>query len=290
MLRRNARLRREYLYRKSLEGKEREEYEKKRRLKEALAQGKPIPTELKFEAAQLKHELELDDAKTSLGPRTHIDDEYAYAGIRDPKILLTTSRDASSRLTQFVKELRYVFPNSQRINRGNTVIKEIVEAARNNDFTDIVIVHEHRGEPDGLVVCHLPFGPTAYFGLSNVVLRHDIGKDSLAPVSEAYPHLILDNFNTKVGARISNILKYLFPVPKPDSRRVITFANRNDTISFRHHTYKKTGPKQVELTEIGPRFEMKPYRIQLGTVDQPEAETEWVLRNFANTAKKRKAL
>jgi rRNA maturation protein Rpf1 len=31
------------------------------------------------------------------------------------------------------------------------------------------MVHEHRGEPDGLIVCHLPFGPTAYFGLLNVV-------------------------------------------------------------------------------------------------------------------------
>ncbi len=36
MLRRNRRLRREYLYRKSLEGKERQHYEKKRRLREAL--------------------------------------------------------------------------------------------------------------------------------------------------------------------------------------------------------------------------------------------------------------
>jgi U3 small nucleolar ribonucleoprotein protein IMP4 len=36
MLRRNARLRREYLYRKSLEGKERSEYERKRVIREAL--------------------------------------------------------------------------------------------------------------------------------------------------------------------------------------------------------------------------------------------------------------
>lgn len=47
---------------------------------------------------------------------------------------------------------------------------------RSHDFTDMVILHEHRGEPDGMVVCHLPFGPTAYFGLFNTVLRHDIGQ------------------------------------------------------------------------------------------------------------------
>jgi U3 small nucleolar ribonucleoprotein protein IMP4 len=36
MLRRNARLRKEYLYRKSLEGKEKELYEKKRMIRQAL--------------------------------------------------------------------------------------------------------------------------------------------------------------------------------------------------------------------------------------------------------------
>lgn len=37
MLRRNIRLRRDYLYRKSLEGKKKEEYEKKMKVREALA-------------------------------------------------------------------------------------------------------------------------------------------------------------------------------------------------------------------------------------------------------------
>ena len=49
------------------------------------------------------------------------------------------------------------------------IISELVESCRNHDFTDIVVLHEHRGEPDGMVVCHLPFGPTAYFGLYNTV-------------------------------------------------------------------------------------------------------------------------
>ena len=31
------------------------------------------------------------------------------------------------------------------------------------------MVHEHRGEPDGLVVSHMPYGPTAYFGIFNTV-------------------------------------------------------------------------------------------------------------------------
>ena len=42
MIRRNARLRREYLYRKSLEGKERAAYERKRVIRQAL-EGEYMP-------------------------------------------------------------------------------------------------------------------------------------------------------------------------------------------------------------------------------------------------------
>ncbi len=66
MLRRQARLRREYLYRKSLEGKEREEYEKKRLVKQALAEGKPLPTELQSEEGQLMKGIDADDDNTGV--------------------------------------------------------------------------------------------------------------------------------------------------------------------------------------------------------------------------------
>ena len=36
-----------------------------------------------------------------------------------------------------------------------------------------------------------------------------------------------------LSLQVSNILKYLFPVPKDDSKRVITFSNQEDYISFR---------------------------------------------------------
>ncbi|KAL6526163.1 hypothetical protein OROMI_029803 [Orobanche minor] len=288
MLRRNVRLRREYLYRKSLEGKERLLYEHKRKIREALAEGKPIPTELRNEEAALRQEIDLEDENTAV-PRSTIDDEYANAADRDPKILLTTSRNPSAPLTQFVKELKIVFPNAQRMNRGGQVIKEIVETCRSHDFTDVILVHEHRGVPDGIIISHLPFGPTAYFGLHNVIARHDIkDKNAIGTMPEAYPHLILNNFSSKLGERTANILKHLFPVPKPDTKRIITFANQSDYISFRHHVYEKHGgPKSIELKEIGPRFEMRLYQIKLGTLEQDEAQTEWVSRPYMNTSKKR---
>ncbi|KAJ6802383.1 U3 small nucleolar ribonucleoprotein IMP4 [Iris pallida] len=289
-LRRYIKQRREYLYRKSLEGKEREYYEKKRKIREALQEGKPIPTELRNEEARLRQEIDLEDEQTAV-PKSLIDDEYANASVSDPKILLTTSRNPSAPLTQFVKELKFVFPNSTRMNRGGQVISEIIESCRAHEFTDVILVHEHRGVPDNLVVCHLPFGPTAYFSLFNVTTRHAIKDKNMGTMPEVYPHLIIDNFSGKIGERTANILKYLFPVPKPDSKRIVTFANRSDYISFRNYVYeKKGGPKSVELEEIGPRFELRLYRIQLGTMEQKEAPMEWELRNFMRTSRKRNFL
>lgn len=99
------------------------------------------------------------------------------------------------------QEIRLLFPNSQRINRGGYEVKQLVDACRANDVTDLILVQEHRGVPDGLVVCHLPYGPTAYFNLSNVVMRHDI--PDTGTMSEAYPHLIFNNFSSRLGNRVS---------------------------------------------------------------------------------------
>ncbi|XP_035677141.1 U3 small nucleolar ribonucleoprotein protein IMP4-like [Branchiostoma floridae] len=287
-LRRQARLRREYLYRKSIEDKEKTIQERKQRLKRALDENKPIPTELRKDVKELEKALQYDDLGAE-AEQDHMDDEYRWAGVEDPKVMLTTSRDPSSRLKQFAKEMRLVFPNAQRLNRGHYELEQLVEACRANDVTDFIILTEHRGEPDGIIISHLPYGPTAYFTLMNTVMRHDI--PNIGTMSEQYPHLIFNNFSSKLGERVKSILKYLFPVPKEDSRRVMTFANQDDFISFRHHTYKKTDHRNIELQEVGPRFEMRLYSIKLGTLDQvAAADTEWQLRPYMNTAKKRKFL
>ena len=286
--RRQTRLRREYLYRKSLEGAEKIQYEQKRLVRQALAAGKTLPTEVRASYDKLRQEIDAEDSRTA-AVRSHVDDEYGDAGLLEPRVCVTTSRDPSSRLKQFAKEIKLLIPNATRSNRGNSRVDELMEGCKQAEFTDVVIVQETRGEPDGLVICHLPLGPTAFFSLSNTVMRHDLDPPA-APMSEAYPHIILDNFNTTFGQRVGNILKCLFPIPRPDSKRVVTFSNYNDFISFRHHMYSKPAHDAVALHEVGPRFEMRLYQIRLGTLDQKEADNEYVLRPYQNTAHKRQVL
>ena len=72
---------------------------------------------------------------------------------------------------------------------------------------------------------------------------------------------------------------------------MITFANVDDYISFRHHTYDQQG-KRVELTEVGPRFEMKLYQqnfvdhqIHLVMLAAKNGKPEWVYGRYKEQVK-----
>ena len=97
MIRRNIRMRKEYLFSKSNEAKEREKQDRIMKVKQAIDSDKPIPNEYKKLKEQAVKEMSMADDHT-IARRTHIDDEYEQAKYRDPKLLVTTSRDPSSKL------------------------------------------------------------------------------------------------------------------------------------------------------------------------------------------------
>lgn len=117
MLRRAARERREFVYKKSIEQRQKAIEEKRNRLKRALDENKLIPSDLRKEALDIQKNLDWKDPGAD-GILSNVDDEYKWAGVQDPKIVITTSHTPSSRLKQFAKEIKLLFPNSQRINRG----------------------------------------------------------------------------------------------------------------------------------------------------------------------------
>lgn len=63
-IRRQARERREYIYKKAHEAQERAIYDRKQAMKDALASGKPLPTELRTEARTAGRDLKYDEAQT----------------------------------------------------------------------------------------------------------------------------------------------------------------------------------------------------------------------------------
>ena len=105
-------------------------------------------------------------------------------------------------------------------------MSELAAACRTNTITDLIILHEHRGVPDALMLSHFPHGPTVLFTLSGVVLRHSLKDVQGSTVSEVFPHLIFEGFGSSLGKRVRDALKFLFPVPKfvsftPLARRLL---------------------------------------------------------------------
>lgn len=91
---------------------------------------------------------------------------------------------------------------------------------------------------DGLLVTHLPDGPTGLFKLSNVKITPEL-KRNHKEITEHRPEVILNNFTTRLGHTIGRMLGALFHYePEFKGRRAVTFHNQRDYIFFRHHRYE----------------------------------------------------
>jgi len=292
MIRRQARERKDYLYRRALLLRDAEIATKRAKLKASLASGKPLDPAIARDKS-LREDYKFDEtiADRTLQDEIALDDEYAaLSGVRDPRIMITTSRDPSSRLSTFAKEIRLLLPTSIRLNRGNLVLGHLIDSAKAADLTDVVLLHEHRGVPTAVTVSHLPHGPTASFSLHNVVLRADIPNSARGTVSESYPHLIFDGFESDLGKRVVQIIKHLFPPRDYNNKlgsRVVTFKNIEDSIEVRHHVFVRTGHQSVELAEVGPRMTMRLFEIRGGTLENKDGDVEWHLNQYTRTSRKK---
>ena len=295
MIRRQARQRRDYLYRKALTLQQAEIASKRRALKASLATGKPLDPAIANDTA-LRRDFKYDEtvADRTAEDELDLDDEYAaLSGIKDPRVLVMTARNPSSRLRTFSKELRLIFPGAIQPNRGTLVLDELVGAANASGFSDVVMAHEHRGDPTALSISHLPHGPTASFSLHDCMLRKDVAAANgteMGTVNETYPHLVFEGFSTRLGERVVKILKHLFP-PRGTGRpvrdgRVITFKCIEDSIQVRHHAFIRSGRDSVTLQEIGPRMTMRLFEVRGGTLAE-EGEKEWHLSLYTRTGKKK---
>lgn len=292
MLRRQARERRDYIYRRALTLRDAEIAEKRSKLKASLASGKPLdPSIANDKTLRADYKYDESRADRSTDAELELDDEYSHlSGVVDPRILVTTSRDPSTRLASFSKEIRLLCPGAVRLNRGNLILPNLVSSAKSSGLSDIILLHEHRGTPTALTVSHFPHGPTASFSLHNVVLRADIPNASRGTVSESYPHLVFEGFTTPLGKRIVKILQHLFPPREPSTNlgsRVVTFKNIDDSIEVRHHVFVKTSYQSVELAEVGPRMTMRLFEIRSGTLDNKDGDVEWHMNQYTRTSRKK---
>eukprot|EP00835_Amoeboradix_gromovi_P001788 NODE_89_length_21810_cov_0.170098.p9 type:complete len:300 gc:universal NODE_89_length_21810_cov_0.170098:18771-17872(-) len=248
-----------------------EENENPQLLEERLKANIPIT----IENSRIPNEtVNVDDEEVILEEDQDEFAEFFKAENAETKILLTTSRNPSGKIYDFVHEFSDIFPNCQFVKRKQYDVKEIVTFCNSRNFSDIIIINENNKIPDYLTIIHLPEGPTAFFRLTNPVLSKEIHNHGRSTAHQ--PELILNNFDSRLGRTIGRFFACLFPkLPEFDGRQVCTFHNQRDFIFFRRHRYMFDNGKS-RLQEIGPRFSLKLRWLKKGLFDHDaEVEFKW---------------
>lgn len=219
-----------------------------------------------------------------------MEDEFSeiFANEATPKLMVTTRPKPSAELFHFIGDLLEMIPNAFYYPRKTHSVATISGWAAKRGFTHLLVLSENAKVCNGMVVCVLPAGPTAFFKVSNVMPRKAISNHGR--ITAHQPELILNNFGTRLGHRVGRFLGSLFPHdPQFEGRQVVTFHNQRDFIFVRHHRYifdeskAKTKDKEkngaqmrTRLQELGPRFTLKLRWLQEGSFDPQFGEYEWI--------------
>ena len=117
--------------------------------------------------------VSLDDKETL---QDEANDEFSghFSCISSPKVLVTSSIRPSLKTHLLIREFCYCIPNSSILLRTGFDLKKLVSEANSRDYTDIIIINEDRKIPNGILIVHLPEGPSAHFKLSSFRRGYEI--------------------------------------------------------------------------------------------------------------------
>ncbi|WUR03351.1 U3 small nucleolar ribonucleoprotein IMP4 [Vairimorpha necatrix] len=248
------RKKKEYLLKKENESRQKEIENKKSRLKSHLNDTERLSHDLKKDGKDLLDEIiyENDEEET----------------IPYPKILVTTSKNPSSKLLEFTKHISLIFNGIFQM-RGQSTKEEISDMMFKSGFTSLIMIHENKGTPSSLIISNFPYGNTFKFSISNYTICRTINLGE-------YCHLVCDKLNENLKDLFSKMLPRY-----PTSRRILALSNVNDKIGFRHYLINKG--KRVEL-KLDLGCDLRLYEIRKGTFEQ-DGEFEWIYKPFINSEK-----
>lgn len=284
----NKQLRSE-LYKKQKHLKTKEKIERRKKRKNESVADVPKPVQKTLDNMRVKDETIVDpeDEEVRLD---EANDEFAsyFNCEKVPKVLITTcNRPKSFQTLKFIKELVEVIPNSDYKYRKGMDLKKIIPMAKERGYTALVVINEDQKKANGLIISHIPDGPTAHFKLTSIRRGKDIRNHGKA--SQHKPEIILNNFNTRLGHTVARLFAALFPYdPQFKGRRAVTLHNQRDFIFFRQHRYIFKNAQKTGLQEIGPRFTLKLRSLQKGTFDSLYGEYEWIHKRKEMDTSRRK--
>lgn len=173
------------------------------------------------------------------------------------KILLTTSRNPTSRIRTFCNDLTRVIPNIVRLNRGKMNIGEVAEKALEYGADRVFIVDRWQGGPGKIEFFHVgtwglvPVPPILY--VAGIRLQREF-----APVKLKPAHSLAITQSVKNSKEIADSLSEFFSVPVLLEKEALPQYQVAMYISH-------DATKRVQITfmllprkvEIGPRITMR---------------------------------
>jgi U3 small nucleolar ribonucleoprotein protein IMP4 len=253
MINRKLKERKEYLKSKELQEIENS---KRKELEKSLKNNIPIPHHLRSEAKDILNEI-IYEVKDNID-------------FLPPKIAVSTSHHPSSLLKSFSKHISLIF-NGFNLMRGKLTNVQLNEYCLSQNVTHLIILNENKGNPSSLILCKYPFGPTYKFSLYNLKYQRrqkNFGEKVF---------LICDGLDSEIGEKLKLNMSLCFPKIK-EGNRVVSFVNRNGTISFKHFLIEdRKLEKECE-------FDLKLFKVMNSTFEM-EGEDDYTLQAFTNSRK-----
>uniref|UniRef100_A0A3Q4HP86 Ribosome production factor 1 n=1 Tax=Neolamprologus brichardi TaxID=32507 RepID=A0A3Q4HP86_NEOBR len=143
-----------------------------------LAPPKEVPKTIENQRVYDETTVDPEDEEIAFDEGT---DEFSayFNGLTNPKVLITTSDRPRGRTVRFCEQLATVIPNAHVYYRRGLALKRIIPQCVARDFTYLMVINEDRQVPNGMVLCHLPNGPTAHFKVSSVRLRKEMKRHEM---------------------------------------------------------------------------------------------------------------
>uniref|UniRef100_A0A8C1Q954 Ribosome production factor 1 n=1 Tax=Cyprinus carpio TaxID=7962 RepID=A0A8C1Q954_CYPCA len=153
-----------------------EKRKKKKKERKALgdkAPPKEVPKTIENQRIYDETTVNPEDEEVAFDEGT---DEFSayFNRLTNPKVLITTSDRPRGRTVRFCEQLATVIPHAHVYYRRGLALKRVIPQCVSRGFTYLMVINEDRKVPNGLVLCHLPDGPTAHFKVSNVRLRKEM--------------------------------------------------------------------------------------------------------------------
>ncbi len=175
-----------------------------------------------------------------------------------PSILLTSSRDPSTRTRTFMNELSSVLPNSVKITRGKLSLEDLNQMALNYNILKLVMINEYKGNP-GKIQLFKPLENSKrpemilYATIHGVSLRKELGFNKKIVAKEAIIKLIdekQDNAKLDYINKLSNMLGLKIGDRIIDENDVVYFLIKLDLPFLEIKIFNRN-------VNIGPNFKLK---------------------------------